>query len=47
MTNYILFSPEGSSGAPNATGNSCSISTEDVEVSINIYSILIVWSSYV
>ena len=32
-SNYVFFSPVGSSGAPNSTGNTCSLTTEDVDVS--------------
>ena len=32
MTNYVLFSNASSNDAPNSTGNTCSIATEDVDV---------------
>ena len=34
-TDYVLFSPAGSTGAPNSTGNTCSLATEDVDVNHN------------
>ena len=36
MTNYALFSLPGSNGAPNSTGQTCSLSTEDIDVKIKI-----------
>ena len=34
-TGYVLFSPAGSTGAPKSNGNTCTISTEDVDVNQN------------